>query len=57
MKADDVVSCTPGRPLSTKSIRAFVAGAGAIFDLTSWSGDGDVRSVEAADGSVRIDGQ
>jgi hypothetical protein len=43
--------------LSTKPIRAFVAGAGAIFDLTSWSGDGDVRSVEAADGSVRIDGQ
>jgi len=55
MTTDDVASCTPGQPLSTKPIRAFVAGAGAIFDLTSWSGDGDVRSVEAADGSVQID--
>jgi cyanophycinase len=55
MKTDDVVSCKPGRPLSTEPIEAVVAGAAANFDLSSWSGDGDVRSVEAGDGSVRID--
>ncbi|HLB39732.1 MAG TPA: cyanophycinase [Actinomycetota bacterium] len=52
MREADVLTCADGQPLETRAIDIVGVHRGDVFDLTSWSGNGERRTIRAADGAV-----
>ena len=52
MGAADVIACTDGQPLHTRAIDVIAVHRGDIFDLSTWSGTGELHTIRAADGAV-----